>query len=149
MLLECLLVISDVPEWRSIGMLLECSLVIILPLLLTLSSLTTALVVCLPRSGISVTIRLVLDPSCGKSRALHLLGFLSPSLCVYSSKFVATAISAATPVSLSTTASGMEFFLLLLWSYVPTPIIVPILRQCLLLPGILRGRLLTGHRINR
>ena len=35
------------------------------------------------------------------------------------------------------------------WSYVPTPIIVPILRRCLLLPGILHGRLLPGHHINR
>ena len=35
------------------------------------------------------------------------------------------------------------------WSYVPTPIIVPILRRCLLLTGILRGQLLMGHRINR
>ena len=132
---------------------MECPLVIILPLLVTLSLLTTALVVRPPRSGLSFPIRLVLD----------LLGVLSPSLCVYSSKSVAAAISASIPVSLSTAASGFEVLLLLLmllvilglgggrlsWSYVPTPIIAPISRRCLLLPGILHGRLLTGHRINR
>ena len=86
MLLESPLVISDVPEWHSVGLLLEFSLVIILPLFLTLSLLTTALVVCTPRSGLCVPIRLVLD----------LLGFFSPSLCWYPSKSVAVDMATAT-----------------------------------------------------
>ena len=145
-------------------MLLEFPLVIIILLLLMLSLLTTALVVRSYRFELSVPIRLVLDPSCGESWVLYLLGVLSPSLCVHSSKCVAAAISAATPVSLSKAARGLEVSILLLllllvilrlgggilpWSYVPTPIIVPILRRCLLLTGILRRRLLMGHRINR
>ena len=163
LLLECPLVISSVPELHSVGLLLECPLAVILPLLLAFSSLTTALVVCPPRYGLSVPIRLVLHPSCGKSWVLHLLVVLSPSLCVCSSKSVAAAISSATPVLLYSATSGLEVLLLLLlllvnlglcggslpWSYVPIPIIGSILLRCLLLPGILRWRLLTGHHINR
>ena len=87
---------------------------VILSLFLALSLLTTALVVRPPRSGLSVPIRLVLHPSCGESWVLHLLVVLSPSLCVNSSKSVAAAISSATPVSLSSTTSGLKVLLLLL-----------------------------------
>ena len=114
LLLECPLLILAVPKWHSVGLLLECPLAVILPLLLALSSLTIALVVRPPRYGMSVPIRLVLHPSCGESWVLHLLVVLSPSLCVYSSKSVSAAISAATPVSLSTATSGLEVLLLLL-----------------------------------
>ena len=54
LLLECPLVILDVPGWHSVGLLLECPLSVLLSLLLVLSLLTNTLVFCPPRSGLNL-----------------------------------------------------------------------------------------------